>query len=69
MHLDVFGLLDNLLGLVYGIVRGGIIVVFVVVIVGLGIRDEELDPRITEAMTYPTFRSAANVVKSTVTDP
>lgn len=41
---------------------------FVDVNIGLGIREEEFGSRITEAMTYPTFSSAANVVKSTVTD-
>lgn len=66
--LEGFGLLDNLLGLVYGAVRGGVIVVFVVLIIGLGIREDELDPQITSAVTYPTFRTAANFVQSTITN-
>ena len=50
-----FGLLDNLLGLIFGIARGLLIVLLVVMVIRFFIGSENLDPRITEAVTYPSF--------------
>lgn len=67
-QLEGFGLLDNLLGLIYGIARGGLIVAVVVLIIGFFVPEHELDRRITNAVTYPTFRTAADIAEDFFTN-
>lgn len=62
-NLEGFGLLDNLLGLIYGIVRGGVIVTIVILVIAVFIPEHELDPSITNAMTYPYFEFFADQIR------
>lgn len=67
-QLEGFGLLDNLLGLIYGIARGALIVAVVVLVIGVFVPEHELDRRITDAVTYPSFRAFADAIKDFFTN-
>lgn len=67
-NLEGFGLLDNLLGLVYGIVRGGVIVTLVILVMVFFIPENELDASITSSVTYPFFQSYVGPIQDLITN-
>ncbi|MEO0465601.1 MAG: CvpA family protein [Pseudomonadota bacterium] len=56
------GLIDRLSGLIFGIARGGVAVVFFVYLVQLGMDQDRIPTWIADARTYPFFASAADYV-------
>ena len=56
------GLIDRLSGLVFGVARGAVAVVFFVYLIQLGMDQDRIPDWISEARTYPYFASAAEYV-------
>lgn len=56
------GLIDRLAGLVFGVARGGIAVVFFVYLLQLGVEEDRVPEWISGARTYPYFAQAADYV-------
>jgi len=56
------GFIDRIAGLVFGIARGGVAVVFFVYLLKLGVEADRIPPWIADARTYPYFETAADYV-------
>jgi membrane protein required for colicin V production len=54
------GLIDRLAGLVFGVARGAVAIVFFVYLLQLGVEEERIPPWIAEARTYAYFETAAD---------
>ncbi|MBU4569420.1 MAG: CvpA family protein [Alphaproteobacteria bacterium] len=56
------GLFDHIAGLVFGIIRGGVALVFFAVLLTVGFEDERVPPFIQDSLSYPVLASAAKAV-------
>jgi membrane protein required for colicin V production len=56
------GLFDHIAGLVFGIIRGGVALVFFAVLLSVGLEDERVPPFILESVSYPILAQAADSV-------
>ncbi|MEO1568578.1 MAG: CvpA family protein [Pseudomonadota bacterium] len=56
------GTIDRLAGLVFGIARGAVAIVFFVYVLQLGLEQDRIPEWIADARTYPLFASAADYV-------
>jgi membrane protein required for colicin V production len=60
-HGDI-GMFDHIAGLVFGVVRGGVALVFFAVLMSVGLEDDRVPPFIQDSLTYPLLAGAADVV-------
>lgn len=56
------GLFDHIAGLVFGVIRGGVALVFFAVLLSVGLEDDRVPPFIQDSFSYPILSSAANAV-------
>ncbi|MDP3460285.1 MAG: CvpA family protein [Hyphomonas sp.] len=56
------GLFDHIAGLVFGVIRGGVALVFFAVLLSVGLEDDRVPPFIQDSLSYPILASAANAV-------
>jgi membrane protein required for colicin V production len=56
------GIVDHVAGLVFGVIRGGVALVFFAVLLSVGIEDERVPPFIQDSATYPVLAAAADAV-------
>lgn len=70
------GLFDHIAGLVFGVIRGGVALVFFAVLLSVGLEDDRVPPFIQDSFSYPILAKAADTVTGearevsrSVTDP
>lgn len=70
------GLFDHIAGLVFGVIRGGVALVFFAVLLSVGLEDDRVPPFIQDSFSYPILAKAADSVTGearevsrSVTDP
>ncbi len=70
------GLFDHIAGLVFGVIRGGVALVFFAVLLSVGLEDDRVPPFIQDSFSYPILAKAADAVTGearevsrSVTDP
>jgi len=56
------GLFDHIAGLVFGIIRGGVALVFFAVLLSVGLEEERVPPFIQDSLSYPWLAQAADAV-------
>lgn len=56
------GLFDHIAGLVFGVIRGGIALVFFAVLLSVGLEDDRVPPFIQDSFSYPLLSEAAQIV-------
>ncbi|HAY05415.1 MAG TPA: CvpA family protein [Hyphomonas sp.] len=56
------GLFDHIAGLVFGVIRGGIALVFFAVLLSVGLEDDRVPPFIQDSFSYPLLAKAADAV-------
>lgn len=56
------GLFDHIAGLVFGIARGGVALVFFVVLLNLALADDRVPPFIQKSFAYPYLKGVASLV-------
>jgi len=56
------GLFDHIAGLVFGIIRGGVALVFFAVLLSVGLEEERVPPFIHDSLSYPLLAQAADAV-------
>ncbi|MDP1553950.1 MAG: CvpA family protein [Hyphomonas sp.] len=56
------GLFDHIAGLVFGVIRGGVALVFFAVLLSVGLEDDRVPPFIQDSLSYPILAGAANTV-------
>lgn len=56
------GLFDHIAGLVFGVIRGLIALVFFAVLLSVGLEDERVPPFIQDSASYPLLAAAADAV-------
>lgn len=61
--LDGIGMLDRIAGLAFGAARGGIAVVFFILLLGLALDEDNVPVWIKDGGTYPVFKGAAAYVQ------
>jgi membrane protein required for colicin V production len=54
------GLFDHIAGLVFGVIRGGVALVFFAVLLSVGLEDDRVPPFIQDSFSYPILASAAD---------
>ncbi len=59
---DGIGLFDHIAGLVFGVARGGVALVFFVVLLNLALAADRVPPFIQESFSYPYLKGAASLV-------
>ena len=60
---DGIGLLDRLAGGVFGFARGGIVLVFFVYLLHLGLDEDQIPEFVSQARTYPIIATGADYLK------
>jgi membrane protein required for colicin V production len=56
------GLFDHIAGLVFGVIRGGVALVFFAVLLSVGLEEERVPPFIQDSFSYPFLAGAADAV-------
>lgn len=56
------GMFDHIAGLVFGVIRGGVALVFFAVLLSVGLEQERVPPFIQDSLSYPVLASAADAV-------
>lgn len=56
------GLFDHIAGLVFGVIRGGVALVFFAVLLSVGLEDDRVPPFIQDSLTYPLLAKAADAI-------
>jgi membrane protein required for colicin V production len=56
------GLFDHIAGLVFGVIRGGVALVFFAVLLSVGLEEERVPPFIQDSFSYPILAGAADAV-------
>lgn len=56
------GLFDHIAGLVFGVIRGGMALVFFAVLLSVGLEEERVPPFIQDSLSYPVLARAADAV-------
>ena len=56
------GLFDHIAGLVFGVIRGGVALVFFAVLLSVGLEEERVPPFIQDSLSYPILARAADAV-------
>jgi membrane protein required for colicin V production len=56
------GLFDHIAGLVFGVIRGGVALVFFAVLLSVGLEEERVPPFIQDSFSYPMLARAAEAV-------
>jgi membrane protein required for colicin V production len=56
------GLFDHIAGLVFGVIRGGVALVFFAVLLSVGLEQERVPPFIQDSLSYPILANAADAV-------
>ncbi len=59
---DGIGLFDHIAGLVFGIARGTVALVFFIVLLNLALADDRVPPFIQKSFSYPYLKSVASIV-------
>lgn len=56
------GMFDHIAGLVFGVIRGGVALVFFAVLLSVGLEQERVPPFIQDSLSYPILAGAADAV-------
>lgn len=56
------GLFDHIAGLLFGVIRGGVALVFFAVLLSVGLEEERVPPFIQDSLSYPILARAADAV-------
>lgn len=59
--LDGIGMIDHIVGLAFGAVRGGVALVFLALLLDISMDESKLPPMIADSAVYPHLQSAARV--------
>ncbi len=62
------GMFDHIAGLVFGVIRGGVALVFFAVLLSFGFENERVPPFIHDSLSYPLLASAAVAVTGEARD-
>lgn len=57
---DGIGLLDRVAGGLFGFARGGVVLIFFVYLLNLGLKQDQIPEFVTQARTYPLIAAGAN---------
>ncbi|MEL6664784.1 MAG: CvpA family protein [Pseudomonadota bacterium] len=57
---DGIGLLDRVAGGLFGFARGGVVLIFFVYLLNLGLKQDQIPEFVTQARTYPLISAGAN---------